>query len=446
MRREVVRPGDKVVHTTSGSEIHRRPNGELRDVHASGMDIHHGTGGARTVRVVRADHSVIVVNRGGRGYLERPYTFNNQVLVHRTYYVNGVAYARIYRPYTYRGIAVNMYMPSRYYAPAFYGWAYAPWGAPVAYRWGWAGTPWYGYYGDYFTPYPVYASPSLWLTDYVLSATLQSAYEERMAAAAENAPAHSIADTPLTPAVKQAIADEVHRQIGIENTESQTGLQTPPDPGSSGIGRMLSDNSPHVFVVSSALDVTSAGKECPITEGDVLQLDGPPPPAATSADLVVLASKGLDCRRGGMVSVGLADLQDMQNHMRETIDQGLVELQSKQGKSGLPALPAAAVAPPVETRFAATAPPPDPQIATELRQQAQEADKTEQDTLREASVQNTAAATPATPAAIALGQTPDQVKAILGTPVTVVDLGEKKIYVYKNLKVTFTAGKLSDVQ
>jgi hypothetical protein len=137
----------------------------------------------------------------------------------------------------------------------------------------------------------------------------------------------------------------------------------------------------------------------------------------------------------------------MQNHMRETIDQGLAELQSKQGRSGLPALPSAAVAPPVETSFAATAPPPDPQIATELRQQAQEADRTEQDTVREASAQDTAAATPAAaPAAIALGQTPDEVTAILGPPVNIVDLGDKKIYVYKNLKVTFTAGKLSDVQ
>ncbi len=388
---------------------------------------------------------MIVVNHAGRGYLERPYMFRNQAFVHRTYYVNGVAYARIYRPYMYRGVVVNVYMPSRYYAPAFYGWAYTPWGAPVVYSWGWAGTPWYGYYGGYFTPYPVYASPSLWLTDYFLAATLQAAYQERMAAAAANAPDQNIAATPLTPAVKQSIADEVHWQIALERTERQTGLETPSDPGSSGITRMLSE--PHVFVVSSALDVTSAGQECPITEGDVLQLNGPTPAEATTADLVVLASKGLDCRRGSLVSVGLADLQDMQNHMRETIDQGLVELQSKQGTGGLPALPAAAVTAPVETSFAATAPQPDAQIAAELRQQAQDADNTEQDTLREASVQGTGAViTPAAPSAIALGQTPEQVKAILGTPVTVVDLGEKQIYVYKNLKVTFTAGKLSDVQ
>jgi hypothetical protein len=192
--------------------------------------------------------------------------------------------------------------------------------------------------------------------------------------------------------------------------------------------------------------VTSAGQECPITEGDVLQLNGAPPPTATTAALTVLASQGPDCKRGAVVAVGLADLQDMQNHMRESIDQGLAELQSKQGTSGLPVLPAGAGAPPVETSFAATAPPPDPQIAAELRRQVQEADKAEQDTLQQPSVQDTAVATSAPPSAIVLGQTPQEVTAILGDPVTIVDLGAKKIYVYKNLKVTFTAGQLSDVQ
>jgi hypothetical protein len=52
---------------------------------------------------------------------------------------------------------------------------------------------------------------------------------------------------------------------------------------------------------------------------------------------------------------------------------------------------------------------------------------------------------PAT-ATIQLGQTPDQVKAALGQPEKVVDLGKKQIYVYKDLKITFIDGKVSDVQ
>ena len=52
---------------------------------------------------------------------------------------------------------------------------------------------------------------------------------------------------------------------------------------------------------------------------------------------------------------------------------------------------------------------------------------------------------PAT-ATIQLGQTIDQVKATLGQPEKIVDLGKKQIYVYKDIKVTFMGGKVSDVQ
>jgi hypothetical protein len=47
---------------------------------------------------------------------------------------------------------------------------------------------------------------------------------------------------------------------------------------------------------------------------------------------------------------------------------------------------------------------------------------------------------------VELGQTPDQVKAALGAPDKVVKLGPKEIYVYKDMKVVFVDGKVSDVQ
>jgi hypothetical protein len=56
------------------------------------------------------------------------------------------------------------------------------------------------------------------------------------------------------------------------------------------------------------------------------------------------------------------------------------------------------------------------------------------------------AAQPPAPAQIQLGQTIDEVVAALGQPEKIVDLGTKKIYVYKDLKITFTNGKVSDVQ
>jgi len=52
----------------------------------------------------------------------------------------------------------------------------------------------------------------------------------------------------------------------------------------------------------------------------------------------------------------------------------------------------------------------------------------------------------AEPQTIQLGQTTSQVKAALGNPDKIVNLGAKKIYVYKDLKVTFVGDKVSDVQ
>ena len=301
-------------------------------------------------------------------YEERNVSFRGHEFAHRTYYIHGVAYSHFYQHYYYRGIAFEVYTPHYYYTPAFYGWAYAPWRTPVAWEWGWAGDPWYRYYGGWFRPYPVYTSPALWLTDYLLAQTLEAAYESRIEAAAARPDAQATGSTPLTPEVKQAIAEEVRRQLALENSEGATSHQNLPDPGSSGIARMLSDHTAHVFVASGSLEVPSTDGQCEISEGEVIQLSGPVASDAVAANLVVLASKGSGCRKGTIVTVGLADLQEMQNHMRETIDHGLGELQAKQGKGGLPAAAPEAAKPPVPTDFAAIAPPPDPNPVARDRQ------------------------------------------------------------------------------
>jgi hypothetical protein len=55
-------------------------------------------------------------------------------------------------------------------------------------------------------------------------------------------------------------------------------------------------------------------------------------------------------------------------------------------------------------------------------------------------------APPPEPQQIEKGQSPDQVKAAIGVPDKIVNLGAKQIYVYKDIKVTFINGKVSDVQ
>jgi hypothetical protein len=56
------------------------------------------------------------------------------------------------------------------------------------------------------------------------------------------------------------------------------------------------------------------------------------------------------------------------------------------------------------------------------------------------------AAPPQPPPTIQLGQTPDEVTGALGQPEKIVNLGAKQIYYYKDMKVTFLKGKVSDVQ
>jgi ATP:corrinoid adenosyltransferase len=52
----------------------------------------------------------------------------------------------------------------------------------------------------------------------------------------------------------------------------------------------------------------------------------------------------------------------------------------------------------------------------------------------------------APPPTIALGQTKNQVTAAFGQPVRTAKLGVKEIFYYKDMKVTFTNGKVSNVE
>lgn len=88
--------------------------------------------------------------------------------------------------------------------------------------------------------------------------------------------------------------------------------------------------------------------------------------------------------------------------------------QGSQGGQGSQPAPTAAAAAPAPAPMPEIAPPPPP------------------------------ADTP--PPTIALGQTVDQVTASFGQPTRVAKLGAKSIYYYKDMKVTFTNGKVSNVQ
>ena len=446
-------PGTRQVTTRSGAVAHVGPGGRVQSIQAHGMDIRRGPGGVHRVERVGPGGRVVVSNGAGHGYVQRPFRYGGREYVSRTYYVRGVPYVHAYRSYYFGGVAYGFYAPAAFYAPGFYGWAYTPWAVPVAYNFGWYGNPWFGYYGGWYTPYPVYATPALWLTDYYMGATLRAAYEERVAeAAAANAAANAPAPAPqpsqvaLSPEVKQLIAEEVQRQLQAAKAEAAN--VAPASAPVEATPAMFADNTPHIFVVSTGLDVTSQGQQCPVTEGDVLQTRGALPTNSPTADAVVLASKGQDCAKGSVVQVAVQDLVEMQNHMRETIDQGLGDLRSQQGKKGLPTIPASYATTPTQARYVSAEPPAEQNIAEELSKQAREANQAEQEVVTQALSPAGSAPAPAqaNPATISMGQSIQDVVASLGQPKQAIDVGPKKIYVYKDLKITFLNGKVSDVQ
>ena len=75
-----------------------RANGKPSDVHDAkrNMDIHHGLNGSRQVSVERADHSRVVAERGGRGYVERGYRYRGHDYDRRSYYYHGRYYNHYY--------------------------------------------------------------------------------------------------------------------------------------------------------------------------------------------------------------------------------------------------------------------------------------------------------------------------------------------------------------
>ncbi len=442
-----VAPANAHTATTPNGSATRRANGRLSDVHDTkrGVDVHHGLNGSRRVSVERADHSRVMAERGRPGYVQRPYGFRGHDYGRRAYFYHGHAYNRYYRGYYYHGVYMDVYVPGFYYAPAFYGWAYNPWLAPVAFGWGWGAAPWYGFYGGYFAPYPVYATPAEWLTDYIVSNTLAAAFTAQQEAHTE-AMQPAVGGQPmLTPEVKAEIVAEVKAQIALENAEAQqNAAQQEPDPASSSINRMFLDGKPHVFVANAALDVVDAnGNECAISDGDVLHLAMAPDPNATDAQLTVLASKGgVECPRAATVTVAVKDLQEMQNSMRESVDQGLQELQAKTGTGGLPAAPPSTKAKPVPALVAQAAPPPEANPADQINQQLTLADQADRDAGAAVGAQPDPSVPPPT---IAVGQSIDEITGMLGQPVTIIDLGPKKIYKYADKKIIFRSGKVVDI-
>jgi hypothetical protein len=439
--------------------------GRVTEIRRANTTIVRPNSGPRTVVAQHPGNQVVVVRGEGQGYVQRPMVVGGHAYVQRTYYVNRVGYVRAYRPLVFRGVSLYFYRPAWYYPLPFYTWAMDPWAVPVVYTWAWYNDPWYMYYGPFFRPYSIYARPSLWLTDYFFSVTLQTAYvtaNDSQAQPQAQDPPHEGGQsvTPMSDEVKNMVEAEVRRQLAEAQAEAQS---SPKQVSKETLPPSFNDGKTHTFVAPEVLQVTDAeGSNCEIGAGDVVIMDAIPR-SGSVAQVRVLASKAAECPVGSRVSIPLSDVAEMDNHMRATLEEGLKALRDGQGKNNLPKLPQQAAVQPVMTPFASAA--PDPDAAEVIQLEARQADDIERQVAKDASdalkTQSNRSGRKADSAAtlaqekidtsplsnVKVGQSEAEVVAIMGEPQQTSFLGGiRKMLQYPSSNVILTDGTVSSVE
>ena len=234
------------------------------------------------------------------------------------------------------------------------------------------------------------------MTDYMLAASLQAAYAAQAETnegwllhpdAGDGTLVASLLAVPapaeapkLSADVKKALSDEVKALLAAEQAEADKGKS------SSGGSPASKDEAPPAldpkfatFVVSSDLTLVVDGNECALSDGDVVTRTSETPDDDQNVTVKVAASKKSDCEVGSEGPVAVDDLQEMYNHFREQLKDGMGELAKKQGTGGLPKAP--------DTSTSAgdvPAPEPDKTAEKTLKEQQSAADQTESEVKQEA--------------------------------------------------------------
>ena len=365
---------EKTIPMHNGGRVNVDAGGRVTSFHdqARGITVSHGPRNVRVVESKRPDGTRLVAVGRGHGFVERPLAARPG-FVARTYVTGGRSYVRVYRENSFHGFVYHRFVPGFYYHPRFYAWAFNPWPAPIYFSWGW-NAPWYGYYGAYFTPAPVYATPALWLTDYLLAENLKLAYENQQQTGDLPPAAPGSQTVALSPEVKQLIAEEVKQQIAAEQgaVQSDTTEDALQNTSTEAAPPAL-DPTQRVFVVSAALELqTLNGQVCSLTPGDIILRSADTIGADGKVGISILASKPGDCAINTANAIDIDALQEMHNQFREQVDAGLGVLANNQGKGGLPKGPAPAPRP-VTVGWAQA----DATAQSTLMQEQQDADQAE---------------------------------------------------------------------
>jgi len=325
--------------------------------------------------------------------------------VSRTFVSGGhVLYTHVYQQHVWhqfgRAFAYETYVPPVRFPAAYYGWALGVWPHPVRYAWSWQVQPWYPAYGALFTPYPVYTSPDLWMTDYILAQNMQAAYQaqaaQAQAAAASYAypaaapdsqsapstyvdpaaapdsqsapstyvdpaaapgavapqsdypvpappgetPAAPAAPTAAPPAITPQIKAQLNEQIKVQLQEQQAAAAMPATlttaAATAGSPPALRPN--HVFFqVVQPLDVPSgANRHCTLSANDYIKRTGGIGNDDWMIPVVVELSGPTDCPEGLRTRIGLNDLNAMENEQEAQVLQAMRAASKSMGPNGPP--------------------------------------------------------------------------------------------------------------
>lgn len=330
------------------SEVHRSPAGDQ-------------------VRVVRYGNTTSgTVERTIRpGFMSRTFVSGGHVL-----------YTRVYQDHVWhqfgRAFAYETFVPAVRFPGVYYSWALAAWPRPVAYAWGWQVQPWYPAYGVLFAPYPVYTSPDLWMTDYIIARNMQAAYQAQTppppsepsapAVAAPDSsvpapdaqpgdtssapqpaaapPAPQSIDAPSAPvapppAITPQIKAQLNTQIKVQLEEQQAAQATPAVLTTQSGPPALRAN--HVFFqVVQPLDVPTAHGHCSLSANDYIKRTGGMSSDDWMIPVVVELSRPSDCPEGLATRIGLNDLNAMENEQEAQVLEAMQAASKSMGPNGPP--------------------------------------------------------------------------------------------------------------
>jgi hypothetical protein len=348
---------------------------EPRPAAVNGMGAAHLASGARVHEVSRvlAGGQVHVVRYGNTlsGTYERTI---RPGLMSRTFVSGGrVLYAHVYQRHVWhqfgRAFAYETFVPAVRFPGAYYAWTLAAWPRPISYSWGWQGQPWYPTYGAQFTPYPVYSRPDLWMTDYIIAESMQSAYQAQTVApvslpasqpAQQVAPAAPAPDssvalpaaqftdaTPppqptaapsaLPPAITPQVKAQLNAQIKVQLQEQQAAAAMPASLTTQSTPPALRSNHTFFQVVQPIVvpSGTSNG-HCTLSPNDYIKRTGAMSNDDWMIPVVVELSRPSDCPEGLPTRIGLNDLNAMENEQEAQVMAALQAASKSMGQNGPP--------------------------------------------------------------------------------------------------------------